>query len=72
MILGRMPTDQITPLMKQICFLQVKPLCELLEVGFCIFDSSSLADQKCGILFLKVETYLCKLFDDSCFLHTAE
>lgn len=31
-ILGRMPAEQITPLMKEICWLQVKPLCELLEV----------------------------------------
>ncbi|KAE8750021.1 hypothetical protein FOCC_FOCC003145 [Frankliniella occidentalis] len=30
-ILGRLPTDQITPRMKEICFLQVQPLCELLE-----------------------------------------
>ncbi|KAJ1519674.1 hypothetical protein ONE63_004939 [Megalurothrips usitatus] len=30
-ILARMPADQITPLMKEICFLQVEPLVALLE-----------------------------------------
>ena len=30
-ILGRLPAEQITPLMKEICWLQVKPLFELLE-----------------------------------------
>lgn len=30
-ILGRMPAEQIPPLMKEICWLQAKPLCELID-----------------------------------------
>lgn len=61
-ILGRLPHEQINDSMKQICLVQVNPLCELVHVSISLMCFIGLWCAECLVQHGTLTTVLCSFY----------